>query len=237
MARGGVSRYKRDPLTTERKLMATKRVSLLLADDHRIVLDGLRQILEPDFEILGMLGNGRELVKAAAKLKPDVIVADISMPLLNGIDATRKLLERDPDVKIIILTMHPELAYACEAFEAGASGCVIKTSAGDELMQAIETVVRGHRYVTPLIAEDMLDVLLQRRARPERRGAELTARQREVVQLIAEGHTAREIAEILNLSPKTVEYHKYRVIELLQLDSVADLKQYALDHHIESGLS
>jgi DNA-binding NarL/FixJ family response regulator len=212
--------------------MVLNKTSVLLADDHQIVLDGLQRILEPEFSIVGAVGDGRALIQAAQRLKPDVIVVDISMPLLNGIDATRKIRQRDPDARIIVLTMHPDLPYATEAFEAGAMGYVIKTSAGDELVTAIEAVMLGHNYVTPSIAKDLVDAVIHGRAESGDTGTPLTTRQREVMQLVAEGHSIKEMAEILSVSPKTVEYHKYRMMEILDLASTSELKQYAIKHRI-----
>ena len=210
-----------------------KRSRVLLGDDHAIILDGLRRILEPHFEVVGTAQDGRALVAAAKELRPDVIVADISMPLLNGIEAARQLQKAGTTAKIIFLTMHPDATYATEAFRAGASGYVLKSSAASELVTAIQEVLKGRMYVTPLVAKDVLHTLMAKP--PETQVRELTARQREVLQLVAEGKVTKEIAGILNLSPRTVEFHKYRIMDQLGLRTTAELTQYAIRHGIVSA--
>ena len=197
---------------------------LLLADDHRIVIEGLRSILEAEFDLVGTVGDGRALLAAAARYDPDVIVVDISMPLLNGIDAARQLRKAHPRAQIIVLTMHDDLTYANRALEAGASGYVLKHSAPAELVTAIREALAGRIYMTPSIAKK----------RPSRHKVidPLTPRQREVLQLVAEGHSAKQIASVLNISARTVEFHKYRIMEDLQLHSNAELVQYAIKHGI-----
>src|SRR5512139_3855160 len=176
-----------------------KRPRILLADDHRIVAEGLRGLLEPEFELIGIVEDGRALLTAAEKQKPDVIVADISMPLLNGIEAVRQIKRTNEDIKVVFLTMHPDVTYAASAFEAGASGYVLKHSAPSELVTAIQTALRGKTYVTPLLAGELMQFYREKPAgRDELTG--LTPRQREVLQLLAEGRSAREIAIILNIS-------------------------------------
>ena len=205
---------------------------ILLADDHRIVIDGLRQLLETEFDVVGSVEDGRTLVKEARKLAPDVIIADISMPMLNGIEAARQIKEISPGTRIIFLTMHPDVIYAARAFEAGANGYVLKHSASDELVTAITSVLRGQTYVTPMIAGELMDSYRydsKKHATPEK---EFTARQREVLQLVAEGKSAAEIAELLCISPRTVEYHKYKMMEKLNLDNSADLIRYAVKHSL-----
>ncbi|MBI4465754.1 MAG: response regulator transcription factor [Acidobacteria bacterium] len=213
----------------------TKRPRILLGDDHAIILEGLRRILEPHFEVVGAVGDGRALVAAAQQLHPEVIVADISMPLLNGIEAARQLQKLQARAKIIFLTMHPDAAYATEAFRAGASGYVLKSSAASELVTAIEEVLHGRVYVTPLVAKDVLWQLMEAPRHPEKPAPALTARQREILQLVAEGRSAKEIAGILELSPRTVEFHKYRIMETLGLHTTAELTQYAVKHGIVSA--
>jgi len=212
-----------------------KRPRVLLGDDHTIVLEGLRRILDPYCEIVGTAEDGRALVAAARELKPDVIVADISMPLLNGIEAARQIQKAGNSAKILILTMHPDATYATEAFRAGASGYVLKSSAASELVTAIQEVLKGRVYVTPLVAKDVLHTLLLAPTQPDTKGHDLTARQREVLQLVAEGKAAKEIAGILNVSPRTVEFHKYRIMEQLGLHTTAELTQYAIRHGIVSA--
>jgi DNA-binding NarL/FixJ family response regulator len=212
-----------------------KRPRVLLADDHKMVTEGLRSLLEPEFEIAGTVEDGRALVAAAKELRPDVIVADISMPLLNGIEAAEQLKRVDPRVKIVFLTMHPDVMYATRAFEAGASGYVLKHSAPDELVTAIREALNGRTYVTPMIAGDLMVSFMDRsrpRGEPPRK---LTPRQREVLQLVAEGRSAKEIASLLNISPRTVEFHKYRMMEDLRLRTSADLIQFAIKHGIAGG--
>lgn len=210
-----------------------KRPRILLGDDHAIILDGLRRILEPHFDIVGVAEDGRALVAAAEKLRPDIVVADISMPLLNGIEAARQIRKAHPQTKVIFLTMHPDATYATEAFRAGASGYVLKNSAASELVTAIQEVLKGRTYLTPLVAKDAIATWVQAPG-PEMPSASLTSRQREILQLLAEGRSAKEIASILHISPRTVEFHKYRIMEVLGLRSTAELTQYAIKHGIVS---
>ncbi len=210
------------------------RARVLLADDHKIVAEGLRSLLEQDFELVGTVEDGRALIEAAQKLKSDVIVTDISMPLLNGIEAAQQIKKVTPKVKIVFLTMHPDVTYATRALEAGASGYVLKHAAPSELITAIKEVLNGRNYLTPMIAKDVLDSFISKSHRRRKTVIELTPRQREVLQLTSEGRSAKEIASILNLSTRTVEYHKYRVMESLGLRTNAELIQYAVKHGIVS---
>ena len=212
--------------------MTRKRV--LLADDHKIVVEGLRTILEQEFELVGTVEDGRALVEAAETLNPDVIVTDISMPLLNGIEAAQQIKKVTPKVKIVFLTMHPDVTYATRALEAGASGYVLKHAAPSELITAIKEVLTGRIYLTPMIAKDVLDSFMSESHRRRKAVIELTLRQREVLQLTSEGRSAKEIASILNISTRTVEFHKYRMMESLGLRTNADLIQYAIKHGIVS---
>jgi DNA-binding NarL/FixJ family response regulator len=205
-----------------------KRPTLLLADDHTILTEGLKSLLEKDFDLVATVGDGRALVEAAKQLKPDVIVADISMPLLNGLDALRLLKKEGCTSKLIFLTMHANAHYAAEGFRAGASGYLLKHSAGEELITAIREVLRGRSYISPLIADDLLTNLTQPTDRVSSRVAELTFRQREVLQLIAEGHAVKEIGAILHISARTVESHKYDMMQTLGVKSMAELVQYAI---------
>lgn len=213
------------------------RIRVLLADDHTLVLEGLKRLLAADFELVGMVENGRELLEVAAELKPDVVLLDISMPLLNGVDAARQLKKIRPEIKIIFLTMHSEKTYVTEAFSAGASGYLLKRSAASELVFAIQEVARGRMYLTPLISAEGLRPFTDRsarsRLRPRLRSAGgLTARQREVLQLVAEGRTNKEIAGIMKISIKTVEFHKSEIRRNLGLGTTAELTRYALGHGI-----
>ncbi|MCC6390264.1 MAG: response regulator transcription factor [Bryobacterales bacterium] len=208
--------------------MTRKRV--LLADDHPVVTEGLRRMLESDFEIAGVVEDGRELVKQAEALRPDLIIADISMPLLNGLEAARQIKKQFPRTKIIFLTMHDEVAYAADAFQSGADGYVIKSSAGKELLSAVGEVLAGKTYVPPALHELELQPPFAKTGHASKTAP--TGRQQEVLQLFAEGHTTKEIAHILNISPRTVEFHKYRLMEELNIRTSAELVQYALKHRI-----
>ncbi len=207
-----------------------KRPRVLLADDHKIIVEGLRSLLQSEFELVGTVEDGRAMVAAAEKLKPDVIVADISMPLLNGIEAAHQLRKANVQAKIIFLTMHPDVTYATRAFEAGASGYVLKHSAPSELITAIKEALSGRTYVAPAIAKEVLHFIAKGSRERRKDVIELTPRQREVLQLLAEGHSAKEIASILHISTRTVEFHKYRMMEDLGLHTNAELIQYAIKH-------
>ncbi len=206
------------------------RIRILLADDHPLVLDGVAKILEDEFDVVGKVEDGRALVSAAQQLNPDVIVTDMTMPLLHGLEACRQLRQLAIASKVIFLTMHADVAYAKEAFEAGASGYLLKRSAASELVDAIHTVIRGQAYLTPLVFLDdqMPPEYAPRNEVPLLR--QLTSRQREVLQLIAEEKSIKEIAVILSLSVKTVEFHKAKLMETLNLQSNADLTKFALSH-------
>jgi DNA-binding NarL/FixJ family response regulator len=206
------------------------RPRVLMADDHSLILAGLRKLVEAEADVVGTVEDGRTLVEEAQKLRPDVILLDISMPLLNGLDAARHLTKLVPEAKLIFLTMHAAPTYATEAFKAGASGYLIKRSAASELKQAIQAVMRGQHYITPSITKDVLAATLhqpegQMRQRPV---TTLTPRQREVLQLVAEGKGTKAIASVLHISVKTVEFHKARIMDLLDLHSTADLTKYAV---------
>ena len=205
---------------------------LLIADDHKIFAEGLKRLLNADFDIAGTVADGRELVAAAEKLRPDVIVADISMPLLNGIDAVMQIKKVHPEIKVVFLTMHPDVAYAVSAFKVGASGYVLKNSAPDELVTAIWEGLKGRTYVTPLIAGKLLHSYQSGSPSGADTVLSLTSRQREVLQLLAEGRSLKEIAAILNISTKTVEYHKYRMMEDLDIKTTAELIRYAVKQGI-----
>jgi len=211
-----------------------KKPRVLLADDHKIMIEGLKDLLKGEFEIVGSVEDGRALVEQASTLYPDVIVADISMPQLNGIEAARQIKKTDNNIKIVFLTMHPDATYAANAFEAGASGFVLKHSASSELITAIHEAIKGRTYVTPLIAGDLIRTY-QKGGVPEKNlFKKISPRQREVLQLLAEGKTAKEIASILNISTRTVEFHKYKMMEQLKIKTSAELVHYALKHGIIS---
>ena len=203
---------------------------ILLADDHALIIEGFKRILENRYDLVGTAADGRALIESAKALQPDVIILDVSMPLLNGIDAAAHLKKMCPVAKLIFVTMHADTEYVRSAFEAGASAYVLKRSAVDELEQAIRAVLAGHSYITPLITKDLLSVFL---ATPAAKGGGtggLTLRQKEVLQLLTEGRTAKDIANVLKISPRTVEFHKGQILEHLQLENTADLIKYAVTH-------
>ncbi len=200
---------------------------VLLADDHAIVAQGLELLLKDSFNLVGTVRDGRALVEAATRLKPDVIIADISMPLLNGLDAVRQLKTNGVEAKVVILTMHADPHLAADAFRAGASAFVLKNSAGEELIQAIQEILQGRAYVTPLIAKDMITVLMEAKGEGGSE-AKLTPRQKEVLQLIAEGRTMKEVAGLLNISARTAETHKYEMMGVLGVRTTAELVQCAI---------
>ena len=211
-----------------------KKPRVLLADDHKIVIEGLKNLLSDEFEIVGTVEDGRALVEKASTLYPDVIVADISMPQLNGIEAARQIKKTDKNIKIVFLTMHPDATYAANAFEAGASGFVLKHSASSELIRAIHEAIKGRTYVTPLIAGDLIRTYQAGGAPEKNLFKKISPRQREVLQLLTEGKSAKEIASILNISTRTVEFHKYRMMEQLNIKTSAELVRYAIKHGIIS---
>lgn len=206
------------------------RPRILLADDHTLLLGAFEKLLAGECDIVGQVTDGRALVAAAEKLKPDVIVLDISMPLLNGLEAGRQIKRQVRQVKLVFVTMNEDADLAAEAFRSGASAYLLKRSAASELATAIREVMQGRSYVTPLITEDLIGSLLH--AEHHTPAHELTSRQREVLQLLAEGHSMKEVAGLLNVAPRTVAFHKYRMMEQLKLKSTAELVQYAVKHHI-----
>lgn len=200
--------------------MKTIRHRVLLADDHRMFAQGLSSVLCENFELVGIASDGRELVDMAPRLQPDVVVADLNMPLLDGISAARELTRRLPAVRVIILTMHANASYAAEALRSGAVGYVLKSSPVDELEKAIEMVMQGRVYVTPELAGQVMSRVAEE---DEQSAPELTQRQREVLALTAQGASMKKVALELGISRRTVEYHKYRAMEVLGVDSMADL--------------
>lgn len=208
---------------------------VLLADDHTLVLEGFRRIVEQHCEVVGAVENGHALLEAAMRLRPDLILLDISMPLLNGIDAARQLKKIQPDVKLVFVTMHADPAYVSEAFKAGASAYLLKRSAARELDQAIDSVLKGQFFVTALLAKELVTSLSEGHATLFAQRQELTPRQREVLQLVAEGRTIKEIAALLNISPKTVEFHKAQIMLHLDIHTTAELTKYALAHGLTSA--
>ncbi len=210
------------------------KARVLLADDHRIIIEGLKKLLEAEYDVVGTVEDGRALIAAVAELEPDVVVADISMPHLNGIDAVRQIKAKNPNVRVVILTMHRDVHYAVRAFEAGASGFVLKASASAELITAIGEVRNGKTYVTPSIAGELIE-FYKRGKRIQRVGLrQLSARQQEILKLLAEGHSAKEIGKTLNISARTVETHKYQIMEAFNIKTTAELVQFAIKHGIIS---
>lgn len=209
---------------------------VLLADDHKIVLDGLKGLLASEFLLCGTASDGIELVELAKREKPDVIVADISMPMLNGIDAVRKLREAGVEAKVVFLTMHPDVSYLSRALEAGASGYVLKHAAADELVMAIKDAMRGKTFISPQLRGAAVEELLDETKRQGKQTLELTPRQREVLQLLAEGKSAKEIGAILEISARTVETHKYKMMDDLGVKTTAQLVQHAMKLGLVSSL-
>jgi len=204
-----------------------KRISVLLADDHLLVAESLRRFLQKDFEIIGIAHDGKTMLDLARQHKPSVVVADISMPQLNGIDAARIIRKELRFTKILFLTMHAEIPILEDAFRAGASGFITKTANSDELVRAVHTVAKGETYIPPMLAGDLISVLTT--TDPENHSeAALTTKQRQVVQLIAEGKTMKEAADTMNISTRTAESHKYEVMRRLGLRTTAELIRYAL---------
>jgi len=200
------------------------RPRILMADDHAMLLDAFRALLEPEFDVVGTVTDGRMLLEAFSRLHPDVVLLDIAMPLLNGLDAGRQLKAQRKSVKLIYLTMNPDPDLAGEALRLGASGYVLKSSAFQELKQAIREALRGRSYITPLIAGDAVGSLIEHQTSRH----ELTMRQREVLQLLAEGRSMKEGGAILDVTPRTVAFHKYRMMEQLRLKTSAELVQFAV---------
>jgi DNA-binding NarL/FixJ family response regulator len=206
------------------------RPRVLLADDHVLVLGAFEKLLADVCDIVGQVTDGRALVNAAEKLKPDVVVLDISMPLLNGLEAGRQIKQKLHEVRLVFLTMIEDPDVAAEAFRSGASGYLLKRSAASELATAIREVAEGRSYITPLMTEGLVGTLLQ--VGEHTPSQDLTSREREVLQLLAEGRSMKEVASMLNVTPRTIAYHKYQMMERLRVRSTAELIQYAVKHHI-----
>ena len=205
---------------------------VLLADDHTLVAEAFKQLLEPEYSVVGTVTDGHTLLAVAPKLNPDIILLDISMPLLNGLDAGRRLKQAMPAVKLIYLTVNEDPQLAAEAFRLGAAGYVVKSAVASELFQAIQEVLKGKSYVSPLVTKALVDSLKNPK---HRHGSEkLTARQREVLQLLAEGHAMKQVAATLDITPRTVAFHKYRIMEELGFKTNAELIRFAVKQHIVS---
>jgi DNA-binding NarL/FixJ family response regulator len=209
-----------------------RRATVLIADDHAIVSEGLARLLTDQFDVVGTVKDASTLLEAAARLRPDIIITDISMPGLSGIEALRRLKNDKIESKVIVLTMHADAEVATEAMRAGASGFLVKLAAGEELVTAINEVLQGRLYLTPAVTRDVIARMSETRKIPE---VQLTPRQREVLALITEGRRMKEIAAILQLSTRTVETHKYEMMQALGVQSTAELVRYAIQHGIGAG--
>jgi DNA-binding NarL/FixJ family response regulator len=212
--------------------MSSNRSRVLVADDHNLVAELCKRLLEPEFQVVGTVSNGRDLVRAAAELKPDVIVVDIAMPVLNGLDAGKQVKEALHAVKLVYLTMNTDPELALEAFDRGASGYLLKTCAASEMVLAVREVLRGKTYVSPTLKERVAYLRWERKKMMVEEADRLTGRQREVLQLLAEGKVMKEIAYTLNLATRTVAFHKYRIMDVLGTKSNAELVRYAVRNHL-----
>jgi DNA-binding NarL/FixJ family response regulator len=207
------------------------KTRILLADDHALLLGAFQRLLEPEYTVVGTVTDGRALVESALELKPDLIIVDIAMPRLSGLEAARQIKQSMPKVKLVFLTMNHDPEIAAEAFRVGASAFLVKTSAASELLHAIREVLRGGSYASPTISKGVLGNIFHQ-PKPKKPSHELTTRQREVVQLLAEGRSMKEVALVLNLTPRTVAFHKYRTMEQLNLKTFAELVQFAVHEGI-----
>ena len=206
--------------------MRLNRARVILADDHRMFAEGLKHLLEPEYDVVAMVEDGQALVDAVARLSPDLVISDITMPKLSGIEAARRIKEATPEVKFIMLTMHEDATYAATAIEEGADGYILKHAEPTELQLAVRAVLDGGTYVAASMADSAFKRLGSHRSE---KATKLTSRQRDVLQMLASGKTAKEVASALNLTQKTVEYHKYRIMGLLGIESSAELVKYAVE--------
>lgn len=216
-----------------------ERPTILLADDHVLVAEGIQKLLEGEFELIGIVPDGRALITSIQERPPDVAVVDISLPLLNGLEASRQIRKINPNIKIVILTMHSESSFVTEAFRIGVSGYVLKQSVGSELALAIKEVLKNNTYVSPIVAQGLVDQAVHPTPADNATevggfAQELSSRQREVLQLVAEGKSTKEVAAVLNVSIKTVEFHKTRIMKQLGLRTAADLTKYAISNGLIS---
>lgn len=210
-----------------------RKARILLADDHAIVVEGLQRLLAAEFDLVGVARNGVEMVSACTALRPDLIVADLSMPLMNGLEALRKLRRQGDDTTVVFLSMHPDVTSATRVLEAGASGYVLKHAASDELISAIREALAGRTFVSPALRTPAVEERLLN-SPGQTRVIELTPRQKEVLQLLAEGKSAKEIGAILNISPRTAETHKYKMMDDLGIATTAELVRYGIRHGLVS---
>ncbi len=208
--------------------MAKPRI--IIADDHTLLVEAFEKLLAPECEVVAKVADGRALLAAVKELKPDVVVLDLAMPLLNGLDAGRQIKQMDPSVRLVFVTMNEDPDLAAEAFRAGGAAYLLKRSAGSELLTAIREAMKRRSYVTPLVTEGMLGSLMH--SSSDAASRQLTTRQREVLQLLAEGKSMKEVASILNVTPRTVAFHKYRMMEQLKIKTTAELIQYAIRQHV-----
>jgi|SRR5579862_265127 DNA-binding NarL/FixJ family response regulator len=210
----------------------SNRSRVLIADDHTLVAELCKRLLETEFDVIGTVSDGRALVRAAIELKPNVIVVDVAMPVLNGLDAGQQVKELLPSIRLVYLTMNPDPEIAAEAFARGASGYLLKTCASSEMVLAVRQVLRGKSYLSQGLSQDEIDCLRWRNKKLVNEEERLTPRQREVLQLLAEGKVMKEVSYILNMSTRTVAYHKYRMMEVLGAKSSAELVKYAVRNHV-----
>lgn len=212
----------------------TGRPRILIADDHNLVAELCKRLLETEFDVVGVVVDGRALVRAAGELRPDVIVLDIAMPVLNGLDAGQQIKKSLPAVKLVYLTMNPDVEVAAEAFRRGAHGYLLKTCAAGELVLGVREVLRGKSYMSPALSRDTVNFLRRQGKNLIQEDDRLTERQREVLQLLAEGKVMKEVADILSMSTRTVAFHKYRMMEVLGAKNNAELVRYAIRNHMVS---
>lgn len=212
--------------------MEKSRPKIVIADDHTLVAEACKKLLEAEFDVVATVSNGRALVEVAATLKPQVVIVDVGMPLLNGLDAGQQIKEISRWIKLVYLTMSEDADLAAEAFRRGASAYLLKTCAASELTVAVREVLKGKTYLSPAIAKDTIDFLLRSDKEMVEEGQRLTGRQREVLQLLAEGKSMKEVASVLNLTTRTVAFHKYRIMEVLNAKNSAELVQYAVRNHV-----
>jgi len=211
------------------------RPRVLIADDHNLVAELCKKLLEPEFDVVGTVSDGRALVRAASDLKPDVIVIDVAMPILNGLDAGQQIKQMFPAVKLVYLTMNPDAEVTAEAFRRGASGYLLKTCAASEMVACVREVLRGKTYMSSRISRDTVDFLRRHDKKLVEEQEKLTGRQREVLQLLAEGKAMKEVGVILNMTTRTVAFHKYRIMEVLGAKSSADLVKFAVKNHMTAA--
>src|SRR3954449_4795479 len=207
------------------------RPRVIVADDHTLLAEAFSKLLSAEFDVIAQVGDGRALVEAVRQQRPDLVVLDLAMPLLNGLEAARQIKQIDRSIRLVFVTMNEDPDLAAEAFRAGASAYLLKRSAGSELLTAIREAMKRRSYVTPLVTEGMLGSLMHPAGR-ERASQPLTTRQREMLQLLAEGKSMKEAANILNVTPRTVAFHKYRIMERLKIKTNAELIQFAIRQHL-----